>query len=111
MAMAKVPVPGAAPWQRMPMPVLARPQQQLRSAGQVVCRLSQTGIWQPNHRPITPTISALPGEFAVMGDASRRLRRSRAVFFGSPARGGAWFAMGKPVFSGWFGVSYLGSCG
>ena len=48
------------------MPVLARPSQQSRSAGQVVCRLSPTGIWQPNHRPITPTISALPGEFAAM---------------------------------------------
>jgi len=52
-----------------------------------VWSLRQTGICQPNHRPITPTISALPGEFAAMRDASRRLRRGRAVFFGSLARG------------------------
>jgi len=35
-----------------------------------------------------------------MGDASRRLRRGRAVFFGSPARGGAWFAMMRRRFLG-----------
>jgi hypothetical protein len=32
-----------------------------------VLRLSRTGIWQTNHRPITPTISARLGEFAAMG--------------------------------------------
>jgi len=49
--------------------------------------LSRTGIWQTNHRPSTPTISAPLGEFAAMGNGSRRLRRGRDVFFGRPARG------------------------
>jgi len=44
-------------------------------------------IWQTNHRRTTPTISALPGEFAAMGNGSRRLCRGRAVSVGSPVRG------------------------
>ena len=54
-----------------------------------VWRLSQIVIWQTNHRQITPTISALLGEFAAMGNGPQRprLRRGRVVFFGSPARG------------------------
>ena len=52
-----------------------------------VLRLSRIGIWQTNHRPLTPTISALLGEFAAMGKRSRQLRRGSAVFFGSPMRG------------------------
>jgi len=30
-----------------------------------VWRLSRTGIWQPSQHQTTPTISALPGEFAT----------------------------------------------
>jgi len=73
----------------------ASPRHAVRRCGKVkvrrrrgrVWRLSQTGICQPDHRPITATISALPGEFAAMGDASRRLCRGRAVSVGSPVRG------------------------
>lgn len=60
-----------------------------------VWRLSQTVIWRTNHHPTTPTISALLGEFSVMGNRSR----ARAA---TPGQGcalwlpGAWFAtMGR----------------
>ena len=65
-----------------------------------VWRLSQIVIWQTNHRQITPTISALLGEFAAMGNGPQRprLRRGRVVFFGSPAHHVGIYAGGGMMY-------------
>ena len=57
-------------------------------------RLSQTGIWQTNHRPITPTISAQTGEPEKAGATS-------APGWGCVRRQPyAWFEMGGRRFLG-----------
>jgi hypothetical protein len=89
-----------------------------------VWRLSRTGrtrIWPTNHSPTTPTINALLGEFAAMGNGSRRPRWGRAVSVDSPVRGLRWVGansdgfrrsfQGELVFSGRFGMRYLASGG
>ena len=78
-----------------------------------VWRLSQTGIWQTKHRPITSTISARLGEFAMGRDDCAGVglcsEAARCVVCDALVQilgNSDCHLRGKPVFSGRFRTVY-----